>query len=255
MGTAVGDTVGVAPDAQWIGCRNMRRGVGNPGAYVECMEFFFAPYPLDGDPFRNGDPSLAPDVVNNSWGCPPEEGCTELEPIRRASQVLHAGGIMMVVSAGNEGPGCSTVWIPANLDSNVSVGASDRGDQIASFSSRGPATGSLLKPELTAPGIDIVSSIPGGYGSASGTSMAGPHVAGIVALMWSANPNLIGDIERTERILERSASPVQVNALCPVTSGPCACDQQQAGEVPNNVFGYGIVDAPAAVEGALASGN
>ena len=97
------------------------------------MEFFFAPYPLDGDPFHDGDPALAPDIVNNSWGCPPEEGCTQPEPIRRAVNVLHAAGIMMVVSAGNEGPTCNTVWLPASEDNVLAVGASDQYDQVVLF--------------------------------------------------------------------------------------------------------------------------
>ena len=253
MGTAVGKTVGVAPDAQWIGCRNMRRGVGNPGSYVECMEFLFAPYPLGGDPFRESDPGLAAGVIVNSWGCPPEEGCTGPEPIARASEAMRAAGILMVVSAGNEGPACRTVWIPADMAANLSVGASDRDGRIVAFSSRGPAGDGLVKPEVTAPGFDIVSSVPGGgYGSASGTSMAGPHVAGVVALMWSANPNLIGDVDRTVRILAQTADPVRLDAVCPVASEPCACDPARVGEVPNNVYGYGIVNAPAAIRGALA---
>jgi hypothetical protein len=195
-------------------------------------------------------------VVTNSWGCPPEEGCTGPEPIRRASEVLRAAGILMVVSAGNEGPDCSTIWIPASLDANLAVAASDRDGLIIGFSSRGPAAGDLVKPELTAPGADIVSSVPGGgYGSASGTSMAGPHVAGVVALMWSANPNLIGDVDLTESILARTAEAVLLDAVCPIDSGPCACDPARVGGVPNNVYGYGIVAAPAAVEGALAAGD
>ncbi|MGD8997284.1 MAG: S8 family serine peptidase, partial [Anaerolineae bacterium] len=80
MGTMVGDDgagnrIGVAPGAQWIGCRNMDEGIGSPATYAECFEFFLAPYPIDGDPFTDGEPSLAPHVINNSWTCPPYEGC------------------------------------------------------------------------------------------------------------------------------------------------------------------------------------
>jgi subtilisin family serine protease len=142
--------------------------------------------------------------------------------------------------------------LPANLDTNLAVGASDRDGQIVGFSSRGPAAGGLVKPEIAAPGINIVSSVPGGrYGTAGGTSMAGPHVTGVVALMWSANPNLIGDLERTERILAHTADGVRVEAVCPVEAGPCECEPSRAGELPNNVYGYGIVDAAAAVQAAL----
>jgi subtilisin family serine protease len=253
MGTAVGNTVGMAPDAQWIGCRSMRNGIGNPSAYVECMEFFFAPYPLNGDPFRDGDPSLAPNVVNNSWGCPPEEGCVGPEPIHTAVEVIRAAGIMMVTSAGNDGPACNSIWTPANEDAVFSVGASNPQEQIVYFSSRGPVQGNLSKPDVVAPGVEVVSSIPyGAYGLADGTSMASPHVAGLVALMWSANPSLIGDIDMTETIITQSAEPKELTTLCPSETGnTCACGQDQPGQVPNNVYGYGLIDAQMAVKAAL----
>ena len=252
IGTAVGNTVGVAPDAQWMGCRNMRYGIGNPGSYVECMEFFFAPYPHGGDPFRDGEPNLAPQVVNNSWGCPPEEGCTTPEPIHTALDVLRAAGILMVVSAGNEGPACSTVWLPSSEDAALSVGATTPAGEVVFFSSRGPAKAGLLKPEVVAPGVNVVSSTPGGgFGTADGTSMAGPHVAGLVALVWSANPALAGEIEQTEQIIQRTAEPHRVAAVCPSDGAPCACGQDQPGQVPNNVYGYGLVNALAAVQAAL----
>ena len=74
--------------------------------------------------------------------------------------------------------------------------------------------------------------------------MAGPHVVGVVALMWSANPDLIGDIKRTERILIEAARPYDY-----ARHGPPACGENQA--TPNNAVGYGLVDPYAAVEGAL----
>jgi subtilisin family serine protease len=252
MGTVVGNNVGMAPEAQWIGCRNMRDGIGNPGSYVECMEFFFAPYPHGGDPFLDGDPAMAPHIVNNSWGCPPEEGCVDPEPIRTASEVLRAAGILMVVSAGNEGPDCNTVWIPASEDSVLAVGASNENQDIVSFSSRGPTDDGLVKPDVAAPGVNVISSIPGdSYSYAGGTSMAGPHVAGLVVLLWSAQPDLIGDIDLTEQIIITTAHPYLVESTCPADGQVCACGQDQADLTPNNVAGYGIVDAQSAVESAL----
>ena len=251
MGTAVGNGVGMAPDAQWIGCRNMRYGLGNPGSYIECMEFFLAPYPLGGDPFNDGDPSLAPHVINNSWGCPAEEGCTGPEPLRTALEALRAAGIMMVVSAGNDGPSCNTIMLgpPADEDAVFSVGASNQEGEVVFFSSRGPAGGGLVKPDVVAPGVHITSSIPGGqYAESAGTSMAGPHVTGLVALLWSARPELVGDIYQTEQIITQTAQPRPLAALCPTKGQDCACGQDRPGQVPNNVYGYGIVDALAAVE-------
>ncbi|MBN1177740.1 MAG: S8 family serine peptidase [Anaerolineae bacterium] len=268
MGTVLGDDggqnrTGVAPGAVWIGCRNMRRGFGNPGAYAECMEFFLAPFPHGGDSFTEGEVSLAPHVINNSWGCPDFEGCfaDTLEP---AVEALRAAGIMMVVSAGNEGPGCASVTAPpANYDASFSVGATSDGGTIVGFSSRGPVDG-LVKPDVSAPGETIRSSVPGGgYGWAGGTSMAGPHVTGLVALLWSADPALVGDIDATEALICRTATPRPVAAACAADeaasggdpfaalfSNPiCACGDVAG--VPNNVYGCGVIDAGAAVQAAL----
>jgi subtilisin family serine protease len=266
MGTVLGDDgegnrIGVAPGATWFGCRNMRRGFGNPGSYAECMEFLFAPYPFGGDPFRDGDVSRGAPVVNNSWGCPRMEGCFP-ESLRQAVEALRAAGVMMVVSAGNDGPACSTATTPpANYDAVFSVGATTDGGSVVGFSSRGPA-GGLLKPDISAPGQQVRSSVPGGgYGTAGGTSMAAPHIAGTVALVWSADPGLMGQVDATEELLCRAAEPKGVATSCDVVSIPegplagasnpqaCACGGVTG--VPNNVYGCGVVDAGAAVEAVL----
>ncbi len=236
--------IGVAPDAEWFACVNLARNLGNPPVYLNCMQFMLAPYPQNGDPFKDGDPTLAASVINDSWGCPPLEGCdaNALEPAARA---LRAAGVFVVASAGNEGPRCSSVSDPlAIYESVFSVGALNQHGDIAFFSSRGPVTvdGShRIKPDILAPGVDVLSSFPGGtYAKESGTSMAGPHVAGVVALMWSAQPKLIGNIERTTQILIKTAKPYHGERP--------GCFE---GSVPNNAFGYGVVDAYAAVKAAL----
>lgn len=268
MGIAVGysgpdQRIGVAPGARWMGCRNMRRGIGNPSSYVECMEFLLAPYPIGGDPFHDGDVTRSPDVVINSWGCPDREGCQD-DTLKGAIEALRAAGIMMVTSAGNDGPACGTAnEPPARYGAALTVGATDQAGMIVAFSSRGPVhdpSGGqpLLKPDLVAPGHTIRSALPGGgYGTASGTSAAGPHVAGAVALLWSARPELRHDLTATEDLLRRSALPVEVTAGCPlptvtlIGNGPfsrlvrsvqappviCACGD--APGVPNNVYGWG----------------
>jgi membrane protease YdiL (CAAX protease family) len=252
--------IGLAPGARWIACRNMRHGIGNPGGYLTCMEFLLAPFPLDGDPFHDGDPARGAQVVNNSWGCPLQEGCRP-ETLRPALEHLQAAGQMMVVSAGNDGPACSTVRDPPTLYGTAfSVGATGRDKEAASFSSRGPvvADGSdRLKPDIVAPGVNIRSSVPGGYTDLPGTSMAGPHVAGATALLWSADPALVGDLGRTETILSETAQHLTADALCP--TGPqlgtvCACDGDGLDSVPNNVYGWGLLDVLAAVR-QLATGR
>ncbi|MCX6356093.1 MAG: S8 family serine peptidase [Candidatus Aureabacteria bacterium] len=245
MGTVLGDDgagnqIGMAPGAKWIGCRNMDQGNGTPATYLECFEFFLAPYPVGGSPAQ-GDPAKAPDVTNNSWGCPVSEGCSS-GTLQTAVEAQRAAGIMTVVSAGNDGSSCSTVQDPpAIYDASYSVGALNKGfDTIASFSSRGPVTvdgSNRRKPDISAPGTNIRSSVPGsGYeGGWSGTSMAGPHVAGAVALLWSARPELKNQIDSTEYVLSQSAIHISSSACS--SSG-----------WPNNVFGYGRLDVRSAID-------
>lgn len=248
MGTIVGDDggtnqVGVAPGARWIGCRNMDRTVGTPETYAECFEFFLAPYPVGGDPFSDGNPDLAPHVINNSWTCPPSEGCDDVDSLRMVVENVRAAGILVVVSAGNSGPACETISTPpARHEAAFTVGATDNSDRIASFSSRGPVVLDSTNrrkpdPDVSAPGVGVRSSLPGGgYGYLSGTSMAAPHVTGLAALLWSAVPALIGNVDLTEESIKETARPV--------------FDTSCGGDIdghPNNVYGWGIVDALAAV--------
>ncbi len=252
IGTVVGDDgmgrqIGVAPGSQFVGCRNMDAGNGRPETYIECFEWFLAPYPYGGNPKTDGDPKKSPHVMNNSWGCPPSEGCdgTEMIPVL---QSLQMAGIMVVASAGNEGPACSTIDDQPAMHSatTFSVGAYDhRKSVIAGFSSRGPSKfDGMIGPDVVAPGVSILSAIPGkAYSGAgwSGTSMAGPHVVGAVALLWSAVPSLIGDIAGTIDIFEKSATPMKSTQTCGGVSGTL---------VPNNTFGYGVIDVFAAVKKA-----
>jgi serine protease AprX len=244
IGIAIGDDgagnqIGMAPGAQCIGCRNMDAGVGTPARYMECMEFFLAPYPVGGDPSQ-GDPTKAPDLTTNSWVCPPDEGCSP-NTLRSAVQSQRIAGIEMVAGAGNNGSDCSTLYYPpAIYDASYTVGALNTGrDLIASFSSRGPVTvdgSNRLKPDITAPGTNNRSSYntsDTAYALLSGTSMATPHIAGSVALLWSARPELRPDLDATEGTLN--------NAAVHINSSECGSG------IPNNVYGWGRVDVFAAV--------
>jgi serine protease AprX len=248
MGIMVGDDgagnrIGMAPSAKWIGCRNMEEGWGTPATYSECYQWFMAPTDLDGD---NPRTDLAPHVINNSWTCPPSEGCTDPQVLLAVVNNLRAAGILTVHSAGNSGPGCSSVSSPAAIYAgSFTVGNTTSNDTIASSSSRGPVTidgSGRLKPDIAAPGTGIRSSVPGGgYSVMSGTSMAGPHVAGLVALMLSAKPELAGQVGEIENLIQQSALHLGTTQSCGGT----------AGKIPNNVYGWGRIDALGAVNWAL----
>ncbi len=240
MGTMVGDDgganqIGMAPEARWIGCRNMDVGNGTPATYSECFQWFVAPTNVAG---QSPDPSKAPHVINNSWLCPESEGCS-WDTLKMVVENTRAAGILVVVSAGNSGSGCSTVSDPpAIYAASLSVGATDSADGIASFSSRGPVTvdgSNRLKPDLSAPGVNVRSSVPGGgYAFFSGTSMAGPHVVGLAALLLSARPDLEGKVTELETLLKLSSLPRSSTQTCGGIPGSA---------IPNPIYGYGRIDA------------
>ena len=244
-GTMIGDDgmgnqIGMAPGAKWIGCRNMNQGTGTPARYIECMEWFLAPTQIGGG---NPDPTKAPDITNNSWTCPASEGCSA-NTLQAAVEAQAAAGIMMVAAAGNSGSGCSTVSDPPSIyAASYTAGALNTGtDTIASFSSRGPVTAdgsNRIKPDLSAPGTNTRSSTnasDSSYANFSGTSMATPHIAGAMALLWSAIPSLRHQINPSRDALNMSAVHI-------------ASTQCGAAGPPNNVYGWGRVDIFAAVAG------
>ncbi|GAA1740620.1 hypothetical protein GCM10009809_40200 [Isoptericola hypogeus] len=232
MGTMVGsdggeNQIGVAPGARWItanGCDSC-----TDADLIRAGEWMLAPTRTDGtDP----DPGMRPHIVNNSWGSEQPSNDPFLEDV---SVAWNAAGIFSVWSNGNSGPSCATSTSPGSRTVNYSVGAYGSSGGIAGFSSRGSGEGGAIKPDISAPGAGVRSAQPGSvYGEASGTSMAAPHVAGSVALLWSAHPELVGDIGTTRALLDETARDTS-NLQCGGTAEN------------NNVFGEGRLDALALV--------
>jgi subtilisin family serine protease len=239
--------IGLAPRADWFACQGFDKflGYGTDEALMTCAEFVLAPWDLAG---ANPDPDLRADVVNNSWGGGQAEWWY--------NQIIYAwraAGMIGIFSAGNEGPNCATMGDPGDMPNILAVGATDPTDSNApgspaDFSSRGPTnvTG-LIKPNVSAPGSDIFSALANGtYGYMGGTSMAAPHVSGEAALLWSAVPELKGNVQLTYWIIEQGTDPLLVDQ-------GYFCGADTASNVPNNQYGWGRIDAHEAVSLTLNS--
>ena len=235
MGTMVGDDgdanqIGVAPGADWIAANGCDTCADDD--LIASGEWILAPTEVDGD---NPDPTRRPHIVNNSWGSRFPSNDPFMEDVIAAWE---AAGVFGSWSNGNSGPSCETSGSPGSRTLTYSVGAYDVNGNIASFSARGPGQDGTIKPNIAAPGVNVRSSLPGnGYGFGDGTSMAAPHLAGAVALLWSAAPSLIGDVRATWELLDETAIDVD-----DTTCGGTADD--------NNVWGEGKLDALALVEAA-----
>ncbi len=206
MGTMVGDDgganqIGVAPEATWIAAKGCESNFCSDFALLSSAEWILAPCPAGVAP---GDPScdanIRPHVVNNSWGGGGGDTWYQASVV-----AWRAAGIFPAFSAGNSGPGPGTVGSPGDYAESFGSGATDINDVIASFSSRGPSSlTNEIKPDVSAPGVSVRSSIDGGgYASFNGTSMASPHVAGCVALLMTADPSL--SIDDAENLLRDHA--------------------------------------------------
>ena len=236
MGTMVGDDgdpgtnqIGVAPHAKWIEAKGCETNNCTDFALLSSAQFLLAPTDLNGN---NPDPTKRPDIVNNSWGDGPNNPW-----FHDAVAAWVAAGIFPAFSNGNAGPGCGSAGSPGDYENAYAAGAFDVNHSIAGFSSRGPsAFNGGVKPDISAPGVNVRSSVPGnGYAPFNGTSMASPHVAATVALMWSAAPSIRRDIAATAAILDQSA----------VDTSDLSCGGTDAN---NNVFGEGRLDALAALQ-------
>ncbi|MCC7362479.1 MAG: S8 family serine peptidase [Anaerolineales bacterium] len=236
LGGAAGgySALGVAPAAQWIAVRACVNIFCNDSDLLQAAQWLLAPTDSQGLYPR---PDLRPHIISNSWAKPGSD-----EWFLGYVTAWNAAGIFSAFASGNSGAVnyCGSAGAPANYAASYAVGATNAQDEIANFSSRGPTADGRIKPDLSAPGVSVPSAWPdGSVHLLSGTSMATPHVAGVAALLWSANPTLIGDVAGTQAILNQTARP-RLTAECG--------DGSPA--VPNNVYGWGRVDARSAVEAA-----
>lgn len=194
-GTAVGDkgATGVAPGVKLIASKILSStGSGTMSGVMKGLEWMLAPTDSEG---KNPDPTKAPDIISNSWGTNNGKD----QSFRKLLQSFLAAGITPVFAAGNSGPRGGTVGAPGSSPEVISVAATDKDDKVASFSSRGPSpikdpSGSDRKPDISAPGALINSTVPGGgYRVLNGTSMATPAVSGVIALVLSKHKDLTND--------------------------------------------------------------
>jgi subtilisin family serine protease len=261
MGTMVGsdggaNQIGMAPGAKWISCRGCKSGDCTAGGLLECAEWIAAPWDLNK---ANPNPDMRPHVVSNSWG-----DCSQsYDPwFKDVVDAWQAAGIYPVFANGNapncdyqEPPGCNTVGNPGRYGNVTGVGATGNSDGVfTTWSNWGPTDDPdtinpdgypYLKPQVVAPGTDIRSSYNGSdtdYELDSGTSMSTPHVAGLVALVYSACPQLTRQYGAVETIIQQTAVPISYASNCG-GEGPA--------NIPNNATGYGEIDAYAAVDMAF----
>ncbi|MEZ4860242.1 MAG: S8 family serine peptidase [Caldilineaceae bacterium] len=247
MGTSVGDgeedgtQIGMAPGAKWIAipgiCYNtMGGGIRDDIGGLKAFQWLLCPTDLSGD-LATSDCSKAPDVVNDSWGSANPVN----DVLRPALQALRAMNIAPVFAAGNPSAGPGSIGTPANAPEAITVGATDFNDQVAYFSGRGPSFyEGEQKPELSAPGVEVLSSVGNSsYLYASGTSMAAPHVTGLIALMISADlQDGVRDfsVDELEQFMQYTA-----------------VDLGEPG--PDNDYGYGRINAYEAVRWVLSAGD
>ncbi len=220
--------IGVAPGATWIAARGCIGDTCPLSDILGAAQFMLAPTNLQG---AHPDPAKRPHIVNNSY---------ELdEKIKSSPRALRAGsaaGMVATFAVGNAGSNCGTAGYPSEIAKAISVGTTDDQNHIDPKSSRGPGTTKDIVPHVVAPGFDVISTVgQDGYAHGWGSSMATPHVSGVLALMMEADRNVITSV-RANAIITGTANRIDDKT--------CGADPSGT---PNNVYGFGLVDALAAV--------
>ncbi len=226
--------IGIAYNAQIVSAKAFNAsGSGSDPDIIACFEYFVT---------LKADSGVDIKVVSNSWGSTDGTDTTFLPYVR----AWHEFDIVPVFANGNSGPSPSSAGTPGNFPNVIGVGATNSSDNIASFSSRGPAPNqypwndttlwsrpdwNFIKPDISAPGVSVTSSVPGGgYESWNGTSMATPHITGVIALMFEMNPGL------------------DYSTIYDILTNYGVDHPSQGAPYPNNDYGWGRVNALLAIE-------
>jgi hypothetical protein len=212
---------GMAPGAKWIACKGCESSSCSEASLNACADWLLAP---------GGSAANRPHVVNNSWG-----GAGGNTWYLGKVQAWRAAGIFPIFAIGGSGPSCGTLGSPSDYQESFGSTAHDSSRVVASFASRGPSVfghDPYTKPNISAPGVNICSTVPtDSWSCYSGTSMSGPHSAGAVALLWSCNASLIGQVDQTFQALQNSADAPP--------AGYCGAPPDGEG---NYTYGYGYLN-------------
>ncbi len=236
------DGIGVAPGSTWMACKGCATSMCGQVQLLECGQFTLCPTLTDGSA---EDCSKAPHLVSNSWG-----GGRGNTAYHGMIDAWVAAEIVPIFSNGNSGPSCGSANSPADHPDVIGIGSTTAEDAISSFSSLGPSIGGINKPDISAPGSAVISSYntaDDAYVSLSGTSMAAPHVAGVVALLKAHNPNL--SIAQVKEHLYGGATTLDL-----VLPGK-NCGDVDESIFPNHAFGHGRVNALDSLKSLIAAGK
>jgi subtilisin family serine protease len=212
-GNSSGRSVGVAPQADLVIAKVFdSAGSSDDANLLLALQWMT-------DPDGNSETADAVSAVNNSWGT--QTNTQSLDPGQDPFCVvlsrMRAMNVLPVFSAGNSGPRPKSIGVPGACPEAFTVGSTNSRDAVSSFSSRGPViwkTGTLMKPDISAPGEDVYSADKNGrYSTKSGTSMASPHVTGAVALLKQARPNL--SAQQLQEVLMKSSQDLGLPGMDP----------------------------------------
>jgi len=221
--------IGVAPGAKWAACKGCATSSCSQFDLLGCGQFVACPTDTQGN---NADCSRAPHLVSNSWGG--GRGNTWYADVIKAWQLA---GIIPLFSIGNSGPSCGSANSPGDEEQVIGVGSTTIDNVLSSFSSVGPTLiGARIKPDISAPGSNVFSAYytsDTAYATMSGTSMACPHAAGVVALLMSEKRNM------TYTQVKEALSGGSV----PTTSTNRNCNGIPEDVYPNHHVGFGRINA------------